>query len=388
MNEDRDRLAALDGLRGFLAAAVVLHHCMSTVSGPPSFSANPLLWIATYSPTHLLWAGTQAVFAFFVLSGFVLIWPHTATRQTNWSAWYVQRFARLYLPIWAGAVFSYLMYVLIARPVIPGMDSWLLLHAGSYSTSDFAGDLLLVADVNPILNTAYWSLRWEVIYSLLVPLVVFALHRVRSRILAAALALALVAAVVLGTRGANQSPQWQTFWDTLKYLPMFLLGALAAQWADEIRRLIHWIQRERKAIAALWLLAIGALLWPVEWGTVHTLPSFHNAFATCGALLLVVLFAFSSSGKQIGQMRVPSWLGQRSFSIYLVHGPIVVSIAYLLYPHYLPWMMLLTALPLSIGAGAIFFVLVEKPLHTVSRNLGRLARSRLSATEQPIEEPT
>ena len=381
------RLDALDGLRGFLATMVVFHHCMITVVAPPSFAADPLFWVAVFSPVHLAWAGTQAVYAFFVLSGFVLMWPHREAIRTQWVPWYVQRLTRLYLPIWAGAVFSYGVYLCVPRPVRAGMSDWLLLHVGPYSPGDFARDLSLIRYTDPILNTAYWSLRWEVVYSLLVPLVVAGLLQVRSRFGAFALAVLLLGLIVLGADSSGQLRQWDTLRDALIYLPMFFLGALAAQRAAQIRQLIHRAERSRGAITALWVGAIAALLWPLQWQTAGLLRSLHQAIAAWGALLLVILFAFSSSGRRIGQMRVPAWLGERSFSIYLVHGPIVISMAYFLYPGGLPWVMLVTAAPLAIGVGALFFACVERPLHAVSRDLGGYVRKRLCAGGQKAVSP-
>jgi peptidoglycan/LPS O-acetylase OafA/YrhL len=268
------------------------------------------------------------------------------------------------------------------------MDDWLRLHAGSYSITAFGHDLLLVDGVSPVLNTAYWSLGWEIVYSLVVPLVIFGLRPVRSLTLATTLAVVLAASIVFGTRGTGRSTAFHTLWSASRYLPMFLLGALAAQLADQIRPLIHWAQQRRFAIAALWTLTLAALLWPLSWKTAHILPSLHDAISACGALLLVVLFAFSSSGQRIGQSQLPAWLGQRSFSIYLVHGPIVIGVAYLVYPHGLPWVMLVTALPLSIAAGALFFVLFERPLHRVSRNLGKRAWGEFSGTQETAAEST
>lgn len=69
----------MDGLRGIAAVAVVLTHLVPLApSLHPVYSAE---WQYSYdswqqwlvhSPLHFWWMGEEAVFVFFVLSGFVL----------------------------------------------------------------------------------------------------------------------------------------------------------------------------------------------------------------------------------------------------------------------------------------------------------------------------
>lgn len=66
--------------------------------------ANPAsaTWWLAFTPVHLVWAGTEAVLVFFVLSGFVLAGPlPQRARRDRWATWYASRLVRLYLPVWA-----------------------------------------------------------------------------------------------------------------------------------------------------------------------------------------------------------------------------------------------------------------------------------------------
>ncbi|WP_022882121.1 acyltransferase family protein [Gryllotalpicola ginsengisoli] len=375
MNDTRStgsaRLRALDGLRGCLALIVVLSHSMTTVDPPSTFAQNPLLWIVTYTPLHLAWSGQSAVYVFFVLSGFVLVWPERDRPTRNWLAWYARRLTRLYFPIWAAMVFSYLLYLTVPRPVTSGTSAWLALHSGHYTPLDLLHDAILLGGVSPILNTAFWSLQWEVAFSLLLPLLALVALRVRRRATALALAVVCVAASAAGQIGAVDAVL--SHFDlslALTYLPMFGIGALMAASADDIERAVGWLSRAPLAVGALWASALAGMVW-------HDLrePQLSTAPAVVAAALLVALFAFSASGQRIGMWRPIGWLGERSFSIYLVHGPIVVSLAYHLAHAVLPWAMLVTALPLAIVAGHFFYRFVEHPLHGFSRRIGAAVAS-------------
>jgi peptidoglycan/LPS O-acetylase OafA/YrhL len=69
--------------------------------------------------------------------------------------------------------------------------------------------------------------------------------------------------------------------------------------------------------------------------------------------------------------RGPKWLGQRSYSLYLVHEPIVVTIAFLVggRPQAVP--LLLVALPVSLLAADLFWRAIERPAVGLARSAGR-----------------
>ncbi len=71
------------------------------------------------------------------------------------------------------------------------------------------------------------------------------------------------------------------------------------------------------------------------------------------------------------------WPGVRSFSLYLVHEPIVVSIALLLGPKWVP-LTVLIGVPLSLVATQLFYYSVERPSHRLSRHIGRFAVTSLT----------
>lgn len=80
------RVRALDGIRGLAAVVVVVHHTFlvspllaNPYQNPYDVRPGTIAWWATYTPLHLFWDGTEAVFVFFVLSGFVLSLPLART---------------------------------------------------------------------------------------------------------------------------------------------------------------------------------------------------------------------------------------------------------------------------------------------------------------------
>lgn len=113
------RMASLDGLRGIAAVVVLLNHSFVLVpSVADAFNGTEkghgVAWWFTYTPLHVVWAGSEAVMVFFVLSGFVLTRSCEAV-YSSWRAYYPSRLLRLYLPVVAALLFAAAMVMLIPR---------------------------------------------------------------------------------------------------------------------------------------------------------------------------------------------------------------------------------------------------------------------------------
>jgi peptidoglycan/LPS O-acetylase OafA/YrhL len=149
---------------------------------------------------------------------------------------------------------------------------------------------------------------------------------------------------------------------------MFLVGGLMAQHEVALER----AARKFSPVAWLLIAAAAAFLITCSW-TFHqpTDPSF-TPLETLGAALVVVLFAFCPLAKRLGERAGVQWLGRISFSLYLIHEPIIVATAFAL-PQSARnvWLPLLIALPIVFAASWLFYRFVEGPSHRLSQRLAR-----------------
>ena len=86
--------------------------------------------------------------------------------------------------------------------------------------------------------------------------------------------------------------------------------------------------------------------------------------------LIVILFLAWQPAIRAATSPAGSWLGARSFSLYLIHEPIVVSTALLLGPAHTRWTPLISV-PIALVASAAFYAFVEGPSHRLSQRIGR-----------------
>ena len=371
------RYAALDGLRGVAALIVVGYHALLVIPAisavyvgkiePAAFTAA---WWLYATPLRLLFAGHEAVLVFFVLSGFVLTLPFLAQPPTARStlAYYGRRIVRLYLPVWGALAFALTLAVAVPRD--PGIGGWLGSHHAPTVHDVWHDALLLFGTSN--LNSPLWSLTWEVWFSLLMPLMFVLVRLTRANRwwwAAIPVLMTLSALARFDVIRAALPASWLTA-DMLQYLPVFGIGMLLAFQKDAIRAASARIRRWWPIVTGAALLAVSpTLIAPVGWGP---LAAFAYLLSLVGVLTIVAL-AFASPARRPLEARPVQWVGTRSFSLYLVHEPILVAAALLVgVSGWWPWVAIAVALvPAILLSAALFYRVVEHPSIGLSRRVGR-----------------
>lgn len=361
------RYPSLDGLRGVAALAVLFSHAMITspvfADAITGVATEPggLAWLATYSPLHILWGGTEAVFVFFVLSGFVLTGP--ALRTRSWGKYYAQRVPRLYLPVWGSLVLAAAVVTVFPRTPIAGASWWVNAH-GPLDAGSALMDAVLLGPIGP-LNGPLWSLQWEVWFSLLLPVyVLLGVWSSRSW-WGTVLFVTVLAAPVALFSFARPS-------NALDYMPVFGFGVLLFIHRESIARAAGRLP----GLAWPLLFLASVVLITSRWmaagvpGADNASVSATRSLQVAGAVLLVVVAIHWPAGRAFLETRSVQWLGSRSFSLYLIHDPIVSTAAILLGGHAGPAAVLVFALPVSLVIAELFFRVVEKPSHRLARRLG------------------
>ena len=365
------RIPALDGLRGIAAFLVVIHH--AALINATYFDWEMATALGKLTPSSLVFLplglGVEAVFLFFVLSGYVLRKAYTEQSAATMS-YFGSRMIRLYIPIWGALAIGLAVHLLILfRGGIEGTP-WLTSHAFDLNARDLVRDFVIV-DGTTAVNSSAWSMQYEIIFSLLLPVVLVVTSWAGARwIFMTVAALGVFLLMFAAT-------------DVLTtYLGMFIAGALLA----EVR-----IPRLRGTVAVV--LAVIALLF---FTTRRTIPIWTEqafgwenwqwfASVTIASMIFIALAVGNTTTDRMLSSRIPQYVGLRSYSLYLVQAPVIVGTTILLTwglgtSDVQSWWSFVV-IAASLVVGVVFFRAVELPSHKLARKLRqRLAKEKPAST--------
>jgi peptidoglycan/LPS O-acetylase OafA/YrhL len=349
------RVKNLDGLRGLAALVVVMHHSLLTIpwfsdrvglrsfSQPGVFAGKNFHNLIEYSPLHIFYAGTEAVTIFFVLSGYVLVF---AIKKTDIKNYLRFRLYRLYVPIFGAVCLSFLLLVAFTRKQTLGQSAWLQGHIIKPSLGSLIQNMW-VLDGNTALDSSLWSMRYEIIFSMAVLIIVGVNFKIKHRIFFSIICF-LISILLLGDH-LNL--------DLLGYLPIFFAGSA-----------LHWLpENSRFAISRL-LVGIVVLLTPWYFvGFGYEVSSFGQHFCmTIGSLFIVDICRVRNSDlSKVLSWRPISAVGRYSYSLYLIHAPILVTVWFVLgQPHsWSRWVLNFTVSIICISFGtALIYNAFERPV--------------------------
>lgn len=337
------RLSGIEGLRGVAIASVLLYHVW--LVSPPRQHPIHLGWLTTYVFPQL----GNGVTLFFALSGFLLFLPFVAAAlrdqpRPEFDAYLRNRALRILPAYWF--VFLLTALVLHSARVYHGEAA---VVGAMHDPKLLLENLLLLQNYRPAtLATGIvpaWSLAIEVVFYLLLPLLVLgalALARRaanRAQLVAAMLfPAAFMAAVGLASIPLDVGPgrvfdrTWVGVWQLsfLTHAHLFALGlALAVvrvEYQDGRLRLPSWW----RPAAGVALVAVAVLVVELAVGG-DIAPKWQVVLVAifCGLLLaLTVLPPPHSRSRLIGTLESPAFVatGLASYSVYLWHGPIILSL--------------------------------------------------------------
>lgn len=370
------------------ALIVVFYHLsmvvtsMSTADAAAGQSAVTfsLTWWANYTPLKFFTAGPQVVVVFFILSGFVLTLAPLNKRNFDWLSYVPRRFVRLYVPIVGALLLAAAIITFVPQPHPSVTNGWVNLGYHPLITPRVLFEDATVLFGAPFtINGPMWSLVPEVLFSLLLPVFVAIILWFR-RLWWLVLILSIV----------EYSGQNFFYPDYLGYLATFMIGCALAAGLDDIRRVASRIDamKYRTVVWSL-LLIVAIVLVPFD-RTLRALvaPGMVSgalglACSSTGATILVVCAISWNRAQAALDSRPMSWLGRTSFSLYLVHMPIVLAVTFLVGDDHFP-LVVLIALPACLLMAQVFHFLVERPSIRLSRAVGRRMSTKLDKLIEPV----
>ena len=274
------------------------------------------------APVMLGWGGNLCVCIFFALSGYVLV-PMTLHSTSTLISQLIRRLVRLGIPVFGAILFAYLLWrfgLMTNQAVAPlsGSQGWLgLFYDGTPSFIHALRETIVMpfVPVESKFDPVLWTMHVEYVGSFGV-LALYTL--IKSRCWRLSLAL-LIFALTYGT-----------------YYCDFAAGALLAD-LDIRERAKGFTPIQHRLVTTLLLMLFiifGAYSWSggpdQPW---HWLDSFVNLFVgdytqahMLAAIFLLPVLLISVTAKNMFSSKPILELGRQSFSIYLLHLPLVCSL--------------------------------------------------------------
>ena len=287
------RFAALDGLRGYAAFLVYIHHAAAWY-----FVARTGIW--TEPPTRLYaHFGQSSVAIFFMITG-LLFWSKLLdgrTRPIDWRRLYRSRVLRL-APLFIVFVALLWLAALIASGFRLRVSA---ARAGLDTLQWLAFTIVAMPDLNraptSLFGGAAWSLPYEWWFYLSLPL---GAALVRARVATGWLALGAAGALG-GTLWVFARGEWP--------IAAAFLGGIACAFVVRMPRVCAAARRPAMAIVCLAALAAES--------------RFAHPYSLAPLLLLSLAFAIIACGNSL--FGILEWapargLGEIGYSIYLLHG--------------------------------------------------------------------
>lgn len=299
---------------------------------------------------NLFEAGWSGVDYFFVLSGFIMVYVHRSAiaQPEQLKSFLVKRTVRIYPIYWIIT-----LIVLAFFLVVPGFANNQDLNIQHI----FVSLLLLPQNDKPILDVG-WTLTYELFFYLLFSLAIWFKPKYSVPILSSWLFVTLLHYLKAINFGG------EAFLLNVVFGNMnleFVLGCLAGYMVIKFRSKIiqnRWILFGAANLGYLVLLVISATT-KLEFDRIST-------FGVLAALLIVGSAAIDLNDSP----KVPkilTYLGDASYSIFLIHSPIVSAITKVLQKanlgkyfdaFFAPALVLL----ITVVVGCLFYSLIEKPL--------------------------
>jgi peptidoglycan/LPS O-acetylase OafA/YrhL len=316
-------------------------------------------WVAFRSPVMLLDQGISAVYLFFVLSGFVLALPWFSGRHQTYPTFIIRRVCRIYIPYLASMLFSVLLLLAVGHPVISNVSTFYAsIWQSALDLSTFGRTLVVETDNS--LNFPTWTIAWELRIALIFPILLAPVVLLKRNGLLLSLVVMLVACIGLRVAGPVAAEFGRVAY---AYIALFIMGAALASIIDRIQTF-----RPASTLLTTALLCLGALLLFPVWSTKPLV-----AFIPLGAGSMLVMIAALRTGwfSSFLQRATPRWLGKISFSVYLIHVPIITAVLAVTQQRLPVPIALTSGVILSFAAAPIFYRLVEYPAQQLGRRLSR-----------------
>ena len=285
-----NRFVVLDGLRGYLAMAVFIHHSALHYSRLKSTSLSNFY-------TNL---GEASVALFFMITAFLFFGKLLTTknkkdavdRKIDWKHLYISRILRIMpLYVFSTSVIVFIVFILTNFTLNEPLTDF---AKHFFKLIQFKNTILNGVDTGTIGSGVTWTLRWERSFYLALPFLAFFLRLNVSWIW-----LAIISALIIPEFLTDRELVSLSFW-----------GGIGAVFVVQNSTLTEFFKKN-----IVGLVALLCLIFEINY--------FHSSYQVLALMMLTIFFIAIVSNNVLFKVlnsRASHFLGTISYSLYLLHG--------------------------------------------------------------------
>ena len=322
-------IKGVDRLRIICAVWVVFSHAgglplvdlLANVGTP-----EPILRFVS-SLNGIAFDGVAAVMVFFVISGLCIHLPVARTSRLDPVKFWIRRGLRVGAPLVVAVVLSKVLF---------GRSS--------------------------ILDPVLWSLYCELIYYAIYPVLLKAASVVGWHVVFAASVIASVLTVLLASNASGFLQDYGVKLTWIYGLPVWILGVLLAE----------FLGKPVPALSPIRIVGLRLIVWTTS--SAATALHFHSSVHYNLSMLAFSPLAFYwvlqeiRAAEERGASRILEVCGRASYSVYLCHMIVLAAFTLTLHIETIQFLEVLLA---STVFCAAFYFSIERPSHSLARNLAK-----------------
>lgn len=295
----------IDGLRAIAVISVMLYH----------FSVGPFT------------GGFVGVDVFFVISGYLItsgIIKQGESGRFSFSDFYIRRARRLFPALLVTIILSYMTAFWLFSPIdFAKMSGSTIFALGGISNIFFwmeADYFDSASIVKPLLHT--WSLSVELQFYLIWPAILILLIKFGRRITAAGVVAVTIAGLISSIFALKYDPTGAFYLTQYRFYE-FAVGGLTFLVSRS-----KFMQSKYYIPNITFVVGIALVFYSIfAYSTETAFPGLNALPPVIGAAL-IILSGEQAIGAKILSLRPVSYIGEISYSLYLIHWPLVVFVQY------------------------------------------------------------
>lgn len=361
-------------MRGLAALSVLVCHFLSVYpflqSNTFEHSSSAIGNVLKFTPLHFFWLGFEPVIFFFILSGFVLSLPFLNGVSVKYSSFLIKRIFRLYIPYLIAVLVAISMRAMFSRGGIPELSEWFNSEWHSPITNRAIIDHILFLGNydSTAFNGVIWTLIIEMKVSLIFPLLIICIKRFNW-------ALNMFLGVAIYYLDARLKLG-------VGYALMFIIGALLAKHRDGLVISFNKLSKGTKITLMVVAVLVYTYRWWFLWDIKLLHPTLINNLMICLGVSIIIIAALSSNAiNSLLSKGLVEFMGRISYSLYLYHVVVLLTLVNILYRYIPLWNILLISLPTTIFISWVGWYVIERNSMRLARRIIRSKPNKKDSVE-------